>query len=258
MCLWGNKCDLSISAGSQNSQLTSPLDDLTKMRSQIVCNELPQFWNFMNNLSKSKESINLAIVLDNAGFELFSDLCFVQFLITSKILGEKSCVKFYVKKMPWFVSDTMTKDFIWTLDYLCNAECTHSNTLQQLGSKWKHYLKTGQWIIVEDDYWTLHNDYAEMAKISPNLYQSLSEADIILFKGDLNYRKLVGDLNWKFDVPFITSLRGFLPTTICSLRTIKCDVVVGIKDNHILESIKSFPSNWMETGDYAVIQFVQK
>jgi uncharacterized protein with ATP-grasp and redox domains len=258
LSLWGNKCDLSISSGNQNSQSTNPFDDIIKMSDKIVANDLKKLWNYVKNLSLSSSSIQLIVVLDNAGFELFSDLCLVEFLHISGLLKGDSIVKFYVKSIPWFVSDTMTKDFDWLLKYLSNSRNTHSSHIKHLSNKWINYLKTGKWVIVEDDFWTLPHDFSQMKTVSPNLYESLSESHLIIFKGDLNYRKLVGDLKWDFDVPLITSLRGFLPTTFCTLRTIKCDVVVGIDNKEMLEKIKTFPKDWMESGDYAVIQMAFK
>jgi hypothetical protein len=42
-------------------------------------------------------------------------------------------------------------------------------------------------------YWTLPYDYAAMAARDPRLYADLGGAALVVFKGDLNYRKLVGD-----------------------------------------------------------------
>merc|ERR1719270_259814 len=56
--------------------------------------------------------IVIDIVMDNAGFELFSDLCLADFLITT---GLASMVRLRVKVHPWFVSDTSKKDIDWVL-----------------------------------------------------------------------------------------------------------------------------------------------
>ena len=258
--LWGNKCDLSISVGVQNSQLNDPLDALKMLRPNILVNETDQLWQYLqlNNQEKNDKPNEIAVVLDNAGFELFTDLCLIDFLQESNILPRNSSVNFYVKEMPWFVSDVMKKDFNWTLEYLC--EKVNSNSLNTLGCKWKNYFRSGKWKIIENQFWTLPHDYSAMENVDNDLYKELQASKLVLFKGDLNYRKLAGDLNWDFQVPLSHALRGFLPTTICSLRTIKADVVCGIHDEGVLEKIKNniLPKDWMTTGEYGLIQVVKK
>jgi hypothetical protein len=46
-----------------------------------------------------------------------------------------------------------------------------------------------------------------MRSVQPQLYAALATARLVIFKGDLNYRKLVGDLNWEATVPFRTALQ---------------------------------------------------
>lgn len=256
--LWGNKCDLSISVGVQNSQLSDPLDNLKILRPNILVNETNQLWQYFQQKENNNKSNKIAVVLDNAGFELFTDLCLIEFLQESGILSGNSCVNFYVKEMPWFVSDVMKKDFNWTLEYLC--ENVKSNSLKTLGCKWKNYFRIGKWKIIENHFWTLPYDYSEMENVENDLYKELQASKLVLFKGDLNYRKLAGDLNWDFQVPLSHALRGFLPTTICSLRTIKADVVCGIHGDDVLEKIKNniLPKDWMTTGEYGLIQVVKK
>ena len=257
LSLWGNKCDLSLSAGVDSTRFSNPTDDLVRMRDKIIVNQIKELWNYVKTCSDKKD-LQISVVLDNSGFELFTDLCLIEFLSASHLLTDKSVVRFYVKSMPWFVSDVMTKDFHWFLNYLSNDSNTHSTVVKELAKKWINNLESGKWVIIDDQFWTLPHDFSHMKTVSPDLYKSLGESQLIIFKGDLNYRKLAGDLNWDLSVPFKTALRGFLPTTVCTLRTIKADVVVGVEDKQMLEKIKSFPKDWRETGDYALIQMAVK
>lgn len=92
-----------------------------------------------------------------------------------------------------------------------------------------------------------------MKTVNPTLYQKLSEAVLVIFKGDLNYRKLLGDLNWKHTTDFLQALRGFRPTNLVSLRTVKADLIVGLSEGQS-ESLKKEDSEWMCTGRVGIIQ----
>ena len=46
-----------------------------------------------------------------------------------------------------------------------------------------------------------------MESSDPQLYEALKEANIVIFKGDLNYRKLVGDINWETTTTFKAALQ---------------------------------------------------
>lgn len=82
------------------------------------------------------------------------------------------------------------------------------------------------------------------------------------FSGDLNYRKLIGDINWIPTTTFKDALREFQPTTTVALRTLKCDCVCGLSpgyENIIEESDKdnnylTCSNYWQVSGKYAVVQ----
>lgn len=160
-----------------------------------------------------------------------------------------------IKGQPWFVSDTMKTDFKWTLDKL--SSLSDSPSLVTVGNRWKGFLDAGTWTIDDDAFWTYPHVYSEMSKVDPELYDRLGEADLVIFKGDLNYRKLVGDLNWETTVSFSTALQGFLPSNVASLRTLKADVVTGLAPGKAEETFKKDP-NWMTGGDWGVIQMASK
>ena len=116
-------------------------------------------------------------------------------------------VRFRIKDQPWFVSDITPEDFHRTLDRMsCDTNDNHHH-IATLGNRWKGYLSAGQWSVSADTFWTYPHVFCRMGEVEPQLYSSMTEAKLCIFKGDLNYRKLVGDLNWEATVPFKTALQ---------------------------------------------------
>lgn len=188
------------------------------------------------------------IVLDNAGFELVTDLVLADFLISSGLARQ---IHFHGKCFPWFVSDVTASDFQWTSRQMMAA---NHMWMSKSGVRWQRYLKEGVWCYHDHPFWTQPHEFCDMAADAPDLYATLREADLVLFKGDLNYRKLTGDRDWGHTVDFSTALRGFGPAPLCSLRTLKANVQVGLQPGQG-EKLTSQDPNWMTSGQYAVIQF---
>ena len=75
------------------------------------------------------------------------------------------------------------------------------------------------WTIWTHSFWTFPYSFNMMA--SKNLYEELGEAgevdlaDLLIFKGDLNYMKLVGDLNWETTVTIKSTLHCSCPPPSC-------------------------------------------
>ena len=192
--------------------------------------------------------VSIDFVLDNAGFELLTDLAFADFLISKRLCSR---IIFHLKCLPWFVSDATKNDFHWLLEQLNQSS---ANPVWQIASKrWQQHLQNGQWIIQTHRFYTLPYDYSSMQQIAPELYSAMSQSKLIIFKGDLNYRKLVGDLRWPLNERFETALRGFQPTSLVALRTCKADVQLEIDPKLVKEMAKLDP-RWMVNGKWAVIQ----
>lgn len=96
-----------------------------------------------------------------------------------------------------------------------------------------------------------------MREVANDLYQYLAEAQLVIFKGDLNYRKLLADISWDPTDDFLTCLKGFQPTNICSLRTVKADLICGLPQGKA-EELDRLDSQWMITGEYGVVMFMEK
>ena len=76
-----------------------------------------------------------------------------------------------------------------------------------LAERWTEYIQAGIWTVQADSFWTFPHPFNMMADTDPDLYKELGQADLIIFKGDLNYRKLVGDLNWETTTTLKTALQ---------------------------------------------------
>ena len=120
----------------------------------------------------------------------------------------------------------------------------------------------GQITIRPNRFWTHAGSYWRMPTVAPQLYADLKESELVIFKGDLNYRKLTGDVAWAATTPFnkaIGPLAG--PDTgiaTLALRTCKADVVVGLekgKDEELRGGDSSGCRKWAWSGKFAVVSF---
>ncbi|XP_027488453.1 protein-glutamate O-methyltransferase [Corapipo altera] len=249
--LWGNKCDLSFSAGEDSSQKSSPLQSLENMVPYILVNDMEKVWSLLVNAKTNRterSNVRVDIILDNAGFELVSDLVLADFLLSSKLADE---IYFHGKSIPWYVSDTTKHDFNWTVKQLQSA---NHMWMSRCGINWEGNLKKGVWVFCDHMFWTLPHDFSSMGGVAPDLYAELQKSNLIFFKGDLNYRKLTGDRKWEYSVPFHQALNKFHPAPLCSLRTLKSDTQVGLKPGQG-EQIQASEPEWMVSGKYGVVQF---
>lgn len=168
-------------------------------------------------------------------------------------LNKARVIYFHLKDIPWFVSDTTEEDFSWTIEKLKESDV---ESLSKLGHRWEERIKNGSFVLKKHFYWTLCHDFSEMKSTASELYDELAKSKLLLFKGDLNYRKLVGDRTWPYTTPFAEALWGFHPAPLCALRTIKAEVVVGLEEGED-KAVEAVDKNWMITGSYAVIDFHQ-
>ena len=231
------------------SSLDSSQESQQALRTNVLADHSAALWKLLELVQKASTSSKRQVdfVLDNAGLEIFADICFADWLLS---VGLADKVQFHLKQLPWFVSDALIKDFKWTLETLSSQE---NKTLSDLGEKWKARLKDSSFVVTDHSFWTTSYEYAAMRSVAPELYQMLSESHLVFFKGDLNYRKLLADRNWLYTGKFSMALGGFEPTNLCALRTLKADLVTGLPPGAAERAAKE-NKYWMATGQYAVIQ----
>ncbi|KAI1720930.1 protein-glutamate O-methyltransferase [Ditylenchus destructor] len=231
--IWGNKSDLSLSGGDPHFMSDTIFQELDELKENILTNDLDVACNtyFM---CQGKKLTKLVIVLDNAGLELFTDLCFADFLISKSLVD--------------------TKDFEWVLSQVAGSDDEY---LKQLGARWQDLVAQKKFVFKAHHFWTFGYPYCDMEAKSPELYNELKTSSLIIFKGDLNYRKLVGDRYWPIDTPFSEALCGFEPAPLLALSTLKAKTVAVLSQTAICLIESKFQKDdlsWMVSSDYAVAQ----
>lgn len=260
IALWGNATDLSLLSNLSLDQIHSLQGKkaIHEGQARIVSNDLPETWDYL----KSHRGRRVDIVLDNSGFELFTDLVYALYLLDS---GLASAIKLHVKSIPWFVSDVMPHDMDVLLSALADTAlfpAAKHQSVRALTGRLSEAYKNGLMSIAEHPFWTMGCDFQELPAVAPELQESLRESTLVIFKGDLNYRKLVRDANWPHTLPFkeaIGPLRGSKGAEgfkILALRTNKADVCVGLSEEALKRVEAEAPGKaWVRTGKYAVISF---
>ncbi|KXN86683.1 hypothetical protein AN958_09767 [Leucoagaricus sp. SymC.cos] len=279
MSLWGNATDLSLLTHMTEADIerlqTVGKEAQAARHELILKDDQDTAWKYF----KSFHNGRVDLVLDNSGFELFTDLVFADFLVT--YTSHVSKVVFHPKMIPWFVSDVTPPDFKHAFASLLDPAFFDSipegseeswQHLISMVNRWKSYidqdifalsvspeLHLGENTHGKADFWTSPYPYWDMKTLAPELFKYLSSSDLVIFKGDLNYRKLTGDIKWPAWTPFAEALRdlaGSFP--ILSLRTNKADVVVGV-DRAVSEELDAKSGNkWRIDGSYALISFLPR
>ena len=89
-----------------------------------------------------------------------------------------------------------------------------------------------------------------------DLRADLAAASLIISKGDANYRRLIGDRHWPYTTPF-DDVVCYLPAPLVALRTLKSDVLVGLKPGQQPILDQKDP-DWLINGRWGLIQFSDK
>ncbi|KAJ3258574.1 hypothetical protein HK103_003534 [Boothiomyces macroporosus] len=160
LILWGNQSDLSLHINGR--------EEGDVKQSHIIVNHIEPLCRI---LPKEK---TIVYVLDNAGFELYTDLLFATLLTRDYDTN----IIFECKQYPWFVSDVTSKDFYQLI-----------NSKEKYKEIWQGYLDSGKWQVRSHWFWTTPLTYSEMETEAPDLYHEMKES-FAIYKGDLNYRKV--------------------------------------------------------------------
>jgi len=256
IALWGNATDLSLltKLSLEDIQSLQGSDAIARNRRNIVSDDTEAIWKYLNSNAPGQ----VDLVLDNSGFEFFADLIYACYLLQK---GLASKVQLHTKTFPWFVSDVTPRDVTATLDQLSSTvHFPNREGIDSLTHTVQEHLQSGCLVVDSHPFWTTSLPFTALPQYAPDLFEELRSASVVIFKGDLNYRKLVNDGLWPFTTPFkdaLGSLGRESGVRIVALRTNKADVCVGISDEQKVKQLEREAPNsdWTKNGKYAVISF---
>jgi len=189
----------------------------------------------------------LALATDNCGHELLRDLALVDALIGQ---GLVSRVCMHLKPLPYFVSDAMVPDCERTIAALC-AQPAESARL--LGGRLTGYLGTGALCLTTDLFWASHLHFTALPG---TLRADLARADLLMLKGDVNYRRLLEDRHWP-PTTRLEEVTRYMPTSTLSLRTLKAEVIVGLPEG-TAERLDREDPTWRINGRRGLVHLVRR
>jgi hypothetical protein len=235
-CLWGNRVDLSHPAGDIAADSLSEdellADDREALRRYLTADAG----------DRGAEERIVHIIADNAGTELAMDLILADLLLA----GGCEAVVFHVKPFPTYVSDATVVD-VWNV---IRTMETSGESPAHLATRLRRAWNDGRLQIATHHFWTSSRFLWEMP---PALSQLLQAASLVILKGDMNYRRAVGDALWQVQTPFSSVLQYF-PAPVVALRSLKSDTVVGLPAE-LVRRLDQNNAKWRVGGHYGVIQF---
>lgn len=209
--LWGNRADLSLpSAG----RFTHSDDD------DLVADERDAAAALVSAANV------VGILLDNAGLELARDLALTRVL---RGLGKR--VVLFAKDVPFFVSDALIADVARTRALLSMPDDDEAVEVMA------HAFFTGPGFLTQ-------------GAMPAAVVDAFAGCDVVIAKGDCNYRRLVGD-GPPSDVSF-ESVIDF-PAPLVALRTLKAEVLVGA-DPARVAAVRRRDVDWLVSGRCGLVQ----
>ncbi|MFF4832952.1 damage-control phosphatase ARMT1 family protein [Streptomyces sp. NPDC001315] len=230
--LWGNRADLGfrLSAPAGHTPDTSPA---------LVADDSEALWSLLPPSGTG----TLCLVADNAGRELIPDLLLIAHLLQRRRV-ERAVL--HIKPYPYYVSDATTADVLDAVRRLIAAPGAAAG----YGRGVRDAMADGRLQVRAHPFACAPLPYEAMP---PELHKEFGDADLTVVKGDLNYRRLVGDRRRPPTTPF-ADVTAYFPGPVAALRTLKSDVITGLDARTEDTLVAAEGQRWRTSGTHALIQ----
>ena len=238
LSLWGNQADLSLwpvhGESGGKAQGGGGGAHLLVDQSSIAAKQLEEL-----------DGGRVELLLDNFGVEICFDLLLADTLLT---LNPRLSIRLHVKPYPCFVSDVIAADVAQALQWM---KSDSPDWAQPAAERLGQAEATGRLQVASHFYWASPGPAWEMP---PDLRDDLGGAAFLISKGDIHYRRWLGDAGWAST----TLLEAIIdpPAPLLLLRVLKSDVVAGLSPGQA-EEIRRCDPDWKVNGQWGVIQVVK-
>ncbi|MFW5994858.1 MAG: ARMT1-like domain-containing protein [Spirochaetia bacterium] len=227
---WGNRSDLSFSAGGELDREAGDAGLLIVNDDTVIADELLD------------THAPVHIVMDNSGAELAGDL-----ILTLELIRHGLDVVLHVKLHPTYVSDTTVADFHHFLETAAGSD---DPRVHRYGRALRDAFEAARITLAPDSFWCSTRFMTDMPA---RIEHALGRAGMVIFKGDFNYRRVMRDTPWPADTPASAATGGLDLPAVALLRTMKSDVTWGISHKTAAD-LDAEDSTWRINGRRGLIQ----
>ena len=236
-CLWGNQVDLSNFSGDFEDPWHQAIS-----HDRLIINHSKEITRFLSNGVHS-----LAYILDNVGIELYFDLGLVDFLLAHTWVEQATI---HLKNCPFFLSDAMPKDLLASVQLL---KVSSFLPAAQVGQRLEEFISSGRIQLKSDPLWTSGLTYMDAPA---EIDRTLANADLAIFKGDLNFRRLLGDYHWD-STTLLEDILIYLHVPVVVLRMLKSQIAAGLSTDQANRLDETDPK-WLINGKHGIIQLIPR
>ncbi|MGQ9681718.1 MAG: damage-control phosphatase ARMT1 family protein [Anaerolineae bacterium] len=234
--LWGNRVDLS------NREVLAGVAALGGHPRDLLIDDSAELVQWLAGAAPHER---VDLVCDNAGPEATFDLLLADHLLEQ---GWARTVRLHLKAYPFFVSDAMVKD---VRELIARLEGETEARSRIEGDRLAGRLREGTLQLRDHSFWTSAYDFSQLPE---DLRAELAQADLVILKGDANYRRLLGDRHWPTTAR-MEEIAGYFPAPLAVLRTLKAEIMVGLEQGQA-EMLAQEDPQWLINGRRGLIQLV--
>lgn len=254
---------LQVNLSSNSSDLSQMFwSDFNSVYPHV--NHSKKFWiEYMNDVANK----DVHIIVDNFGIEFLSDLVLGYCL---KMKGACT-VTYHVKHLPIFVSDVVENDQILMFDtlkrllsesreteekkneYIDALNCLEKTAKESFRFK-ANYFFNMPFGFAELQPNKLKVERPDALKLIKETYSIFTGEDLLIVKGDLNYRRLVEDRLWDYRVKTSSRIK-YATAPMLIIRSYKSSVVMDCSSAKVKSLVSEYGPDWKTEGQVGAILF---